>query len=154
MQQIEALLSPGRTVCRLPCASVKKLFETAAGVLSADQPALSADDIFTHLLAREKLGSTGIGHGIAIPHFRVADCSRALGALVTLESPLSFDAADDVDVDIFFVLMVPENGQQQHLDTLAGIARLFSQSEFCTAVRAATTDAQLYRVATTWPGSR
>lgn len=153
MQDISELLSPRRTLCRLQCTSIKKLFEIAADILGAKQPTLTADDIFAHLLAREKLGSTGIGHGVAIPHFRVSDCPRPLGALTTLETPLDFDAPDDVGVDIFFILMVPEDGQQAHLDTLAAIARLFSQDAFCAEVRAAATDEQLYRVATTWSGS-
>ena len=150
MQILSTLLTPGRTVYRAPGVSQKRLFETAAGIISEDQLSLPYDLVFSSLIAREKLGSTGLGGGIAIPHCRVSNCTHAMGALITLETPIDFDAPDGKAVDILFVLLVPEEAQQQHLDILAGIAGLFSQEAFCSQLRAATDAQELYSTATGW----
>jgi len=150
MQALNQLLSPGRTVCHAPGVSKKRLFETAARVISEDQLSLPYDTVFSHLIAREKLGSTGLGNGIAIPHCRISNCTHAMGTLITLEDPIDFDAPDGKPVDILFVLLVPEEAQQQHLDILAGIAKLFSQDAFCSELRAAADTKQLYSSATSW----
>lgn len=150
MDTLQHLLTPQRTVCQAAGASKKRLLEIIAGVIAADQESLSQHDVLTQLIAREKLGSTGLGNGIAIPHCRMPNCSHPLGALVTLEEPVDFDAPDGQPVDLLFVLLVPEEAQQQHLDTLAGVARLFSQDDFCAALRAARTDRELFQLVTTW----
>jgi PTS system nitrogen regulatory IIA component len=126
------------------------LFETIAKMISEDQLSLPHTDIFNQLLAREKLGSTGLGQGIAVPHCRATNCSQPLGSLITLASPIDFDAPDDQPVDLIFVLLVPQEAHQQHLDILAGIAGLFQQEEFCHALRAAQDAAQLHGIATSW----
>ena len=150
MQILRKLLTPERTVCSAPGVSQKRLFETAAQLISDDQLSLPYDLVFSSLIAREKLGSTGLGGGIAIPHCRVANCTHAMGTLITLEKPINFDAPDGKPVDILFVLLVPEEAQQQHLDILAGIAGLFSQEGFCTALRGASDAQELYSSATHW----
>ena len=150
MQSLSQLLSPGRTLCCAPGNSQKRLFHTIAKLISEDEPALSQGDILNRLTAREKLGSTGLGLGIAIPHCRVEDCARPLGCLVTLEEPIDFNAPDDAPVDLLFALLVPAEASQQHLDILAFIARLFQQPEFCAQLRQAGDAAELYRIATTW----
>jgi len=150
MQALINLLTPGRTLCRAPGLSKKRLFETAARIISDDQLSLPYELVFSSLIAREKLGSTGLGDGIAIPHCRATNCLHAMGTLLTLDSPIDFDAPDGVPVDILFVLLVPEEAQQQHLDILAGIAQLFSQEGFCEQLRAAQSPQALYTTATTW----
>jgi len=150
MQILSTLLTPGRTVCRAPGVSQKRIFETAARVISGDQLSLPYDLVFSSLIAREKLGSTGLGNGIAIPHCRVSNCTHAMGTLITLESPIDFGSPDGIAVDMLFVLLVPEEAQQQHLDILAGIAGLFSQEEFCSQLRAAEDAQTLYATATNW----
>jgi len=147
MQSLSQILTPARTICHAPGSSKKKLFETIAGVLSEDQPSLSYDEVFSQLIAREKLGSTGLGNGIAIPHCRVSSCNQPLGSLVTLREPIDFEAPDDQPVDLLFVLLVPEEAHQQHLELLAGIARLFSREEFCGRLREATDSHSLYETA-------
>lgn len=148
MQSLKEILTPARTVCRVPGSSKKKLFETIAQVFSDDQVSLPGAEVFSQLIAREKLGSTGLGQGIAIPHCRVGNCTQPLGALLTLVEPIDFDAPDDLPVDLLFVLLVPEEAHQEHLDILAGLARRFSQAEFCTRLRAAGDSADLFAVAT------
>ncbi|NCF17539.1 MAG: PTS IIA-like nitrogen regulatory protein PtsN [Haliea sp.] len=147
MQALSDILTPARTVCGAPGVSKKRLFETIAKIISDDQPGLGYDAVFDHLIAREKLGSTGLGQGIAIPHCRVGNCQQPLGTLVSLQDPIDFDSPDDAPVDLLFILLVPEEAHQEHLDILAHIARLFSQAEFCGKLRQADSDAALYRVA-------
>ncbi len=150
MQVLSQLLSPGRTVCHASGTSKKRLLQTVAGIIAEDQLSLDAAEVFSHLVAREKLGSTGLGHGIAIPHCRIDNCSHPLGTLVTLEEGVPFDAPDGEAVDLLFVLLVPNEAHQEHLDILAGLARLFSQDAFCRELRAATDSDTLYRLATGW----
>lgn len=142
------ILTPARTLCRAPGLSKKRLFETIASIISEDQPALVYDEVFSQLIAREKLGSTGLGQGIAIPHCRVDACPEPLGTLVTLEQAIDFDAPDDQPVDLLFALLVPGEAHQQHLDILANVARLFSQPDFCRQLRAAPNSQALFELAT------
>lgn len=148
MQDLAHILTPGRTVCHAPGVSKKRLFETIAKIISEDQLSLPYKEVFDHLIAREKLGSTGLGQGIAIPHCRIPNCTQPLGTLVTLLEPIDFDAPDDVPVDLLFVLLVPEEANQQHLDILANIARLFSQADFCQQLRGSHDSLALYELAT------
>lgn len=150
MQVLSQLLTPGRTVCRVPGTSKKRLFEILSDIISRDQPGLTETEVFGKLIARERLGSTGLGGGIAIPHCRIASCGEPLGALVTLADPIDFEAPDDAPVDLLFVLLVPEEAQQAHLDILARIARLFSQSAFCEQLRNTANDDELFTLATGW----
>jgi PTS system nitrogen regulatory IIA component len=152
MQALSQLMSPGRTLCREPGASKKRIFDTIARAISDDQLSLTQHEVFTQLVAREKLGSTGLGKGIAIPHSRIANCSHPLGSLITLAEPVDFDAPDNQPVDLLFVLLVPEEAQQQHLDILAEIARLFSQDDFCQYLRAAQSNEELHQRALSWQG--
>ena len=101
------------------------------------------DEMFEHLLTRERLGSTGLGEGIAIPHCRI-DCPRPMAALLRLETPVDFDAPDDAPVDLLFVLIVPPGETSAHLTTLAALARLFQSADNRAALRAGASDAELY----------
>ncbi|MEP0203412.1 MAG: PTS IIA-like nitrogen regulatory protein PtsN [Halioglobus sp.] len=150
MQSIADLLTPGRTVCHVSGGSKKRLFETIATIISEDQLSLPPNEIFSHLIARERLGSTGLGKGIAIPHCRADNCSRPLGTLITLDQPLAYDAPDGVPVDLLFVLLVPSEEHQQHLDILAQIAGLFSQEAFCSALRNSSDSTELFDTAVGW----
>lgn len=147
MTAIHQILTPERTVCCAPGVSKKRLLETIATTVCEDQHSLPYDDVLDRLIAREKLGSTGIGQGIAIPHCRINNCDTPLGALLTLEEPIAFDSPDDQPVDLLFVLLVPEEADQEHLDILANVARLFSQAEFCQQLRGARDNRTLYDIA-------
>lgn len=150
MQTLTQILSPGRTICRAPGGSKKRLFETIARIISEDQLSLPYAEVFTQLIAREKLGSTGLGQGIAIPHCRIPNCSQPLGTLLSVDEPVDFDAPDNQPVDLLFVLLVPQEAHQEHLDILSHVAGLFSQAEFCQALRAAGDNQALYDIATGW----
>lgn len=147
MFQLEALLTPAMTRCAIPGVSKKRIFETAAGLVCDHHAELDTNEVYGKLLAREKLGSTALGEGIAIPHCRISNCDQAIVALITLAAGIDFDAPDNHPVDIFFLLLVPEEAQQEHLNILAGLAQLLSNAEFCAALRAASSDEELHRVA-------
>jgi PTS system nitrogen regulatory IIA component len=147
MHLLSQILTPERTVCHAHGPSKKRLFETIAELVCANESLLHYDNILNHLITREKLGSTGLSQGIAIPHCRVGNCTQPLGALLSLEKPIPFDAPDEQPVDLLFVLLVPEEARQQHLDILASIARLFNQQQFCRRLRAARDSSTLYEVA-------
>jgi len=142
------ILTPARTACQVPGVSKKRLFETIARIISDDQPSLDYEEVFAHLIAREKLGSTGLGQGIAIPHCRLESCPRPIGTLVTLEQGIDFDAPDEQPVDLLFALLVPGEANQQHLDILAEVARLFQKADFCRQLRAARDAQSLFELAT------
>ncbi len=121
----------------LEIASKKRLLESLARLLAADQPALEPDLVFERLLERERLGSTGLGHGIALPHARVPEVSRSLGAFVSLARGVDYDAADDEPVDLAFALLVPEAATEEHLQLLAELAGRFNSPEVRRQLRAA-----------------
>lgn len=145
--QLENILTPERCYCRLPGVSKKRFLTTISELIAENSETLSADAIYTALTAREQLGSTGIGNGIAIPHCRVRDCKAITGALVTLDEGIDFDAVDSRTVDLLFVLIVPNEETDEHLRVLGALAERFHQDEFCKALRAATSDRELYEKA-------
>ncbi|MDG2046011.1 MAG: PTS IIA-like nitrogen regulatory protein PtsN [Halioglobus sp.] len=147
MHILNQILTPERTVSHAHGPSKKRLFETIVKLVCANEPSLHYEEILDHLITREKLGSTGLGGGIAIPHCRVGSCTQPLGALLSLATPIPFDAPDDQPVDLLFVLLVPEEACQQHLDILANVAHLFSQQAFCRRLRAARDSHTLYKAA-------
>lgn len=109
---------------------------------------INADQLFQQLIARERLGSTGIGGGIAIPHCRFKTAGATLGALMTLTKPIDFDAVDSQPVDIIFAMLVPENAETEHLQTLAMLAEHLQDSQFVQDLRRAETSEELFRAAT------
>lgn len=147
MMQLTTILTPERCLCRAPGTSKKRVLETISQFIGKQVDQLDADELFGNLLARERLGSTGLGGGIAIPHCRLKQLDRVIGALITLEQSIDFEAVDDKPVDLLFTLVVPEQATQEHLNTLAALAELFSQPAFCERLRAADTPAALYAAA-------
>lgn len=147
MLKLQSILTPERTLCRAPASSKTQVLENIARFVSESLPTVDADTLLNNLLARERLGSTGLGNGIAIPHCRLKNIDAVIGALVTLEQPVDFSAIDDNPVDILFVLLAPEQATQQHLSALAALAELLNQNAFCEQLRAAQTAADLYRSA-------
>ena len=145
---IDSILQPGCVVHHLTCNSKKRLLESIASHLCDQHPALDPGNVFSALIAREKLGSTGIGQGIAIPHCRIDGCDHTIGVLVTLENPVDFNAIDGKPVDIVFVLVVPEDSHEEHLQTLASLAEVFSQATIQKQLRAAKDRTDLYQIIT------
>jgi PTS system nitrogen regulatory IIA component len=147
------LLGPELTFCNVHGASKKRLLEKSAELIAGQVPQVSAGQIYEALIAREQLGSTGIGGGIAIPHCRIPRLANTIGCLLKLQQPVDFDAIDNQPVDLLFFLLVPENTLAGHLEALKTIAERFSNPDYCKRLRAATTDAELYSAALAAPGS-
>lgn len=137
---ISDLLSPERICCDVHSGSKKRLLELISIELARNSDQLSQREIFESLCARERLGSTGLGKGVAIPHGRVKGISHVEASFFRLSKPLSFDAADGEPVDLLFALAVPEDCGQDHLKLLAHIAELFSDPELLEELRTADSD--------------
>lgn len=126
-----------------PAASKKKALEAAAELLASGQSSLSAAFVFEKLLERERLGSTGLANGIALPHARTQGISNASGAFIRLEAGVDFDSVDEQPVDLIFALLVPEHATQEHLDLLANLASLFRDPYLCNQIRQAETPEEI-----------
>ena len=135
----EDLLSAARVGCHVAVGSKKRVLEKVSELLAADIPGLTQSEIFDRLIEREKLGSTGLGHGVALPHGRMREVSRAYGALLHLENAIDFDAIDGQPVDLVFALLVPESATEEHLQLLGNLAGLFSDETRCQQVRESCT---------------
>ena len=149
MSQIAELLPAGNVLFDLDAGSKARLFD-AVGELFETNHGLSRRVVVDSLLAREKLGSTGLGQGIAIPHGRIRGLSKAQGAFVRLKSPIPFDAPDGKPVAQVFVLLVPEKATDQHLQLLSELAQMFSESGFREDLAGRTDAAGLHAVFERW----
>jgi PTS system nitrogen regulatory IIA component len=129
------ILTLDSTYCGLKVNSKKRILENICQLASSHVGDIETDQLLASLVEREKMGSTGIGNGIAIPHGRLSNSNKAVAVLVTTEQPIDFDAIDNREVDIFIALFVPENSCQEHLNTLQSIAKLFSNKSMSKQVR-------------------
>lgn len=145
---IEEILSPGLTRKSFPGSSKKKVLEHISETIAEAHPSLTSHQIFENLIARERLGSTGIGQGIAIPHSRLEECEHVIGCLFTLDEKVAFDSIDNQPVDILFVLIVPAEASSEHLELLSQIAEKFNDASFCEKLRHANNDEELYNLMT------
>ena len=125
MSQLLRLLPPENVLLDLEATSKKRVFERV-GLLFENNQGIARSTVFEALFAREKLGSTGLGHGIAVPHWRIKGLKEAKGAFVRLASPVPFESPDGQPVSLLFVLLVPEHATDQHLQILSELAELFS----------------------------
>lgn len=132
--------------CNISGSSKKKVLENIADNLHKAIPQLENTELFEQLIARERLGSTAIGKGVAIPHCRSDKVEQTIAGLVKLNEAVDFEAPDDLPVDLLFVMVVPEQATNEHLQTLAYLAQLFEQSEFRNALRKAKNKHELLTV--------
>lgn len=142
--QLSELLSPDCTKRAVEGTSKKRLLETISQIIAPKLSGITRHDIFESLISRERLGSTGIGLGIAIPHGRLAKASHPVAVLLTLDEPIEFDSIDNQPVDIIFALLVPESEHENHLQTLASVARRMNDKDCTRALRQAESDKALY----------
>jgi nitrogen PTS system EIIA component len=142
---IDSILTQERTVKSAPASSKKKVLEYLGSFIADHIPESSADDIYERLLNRERMGSTGIGEGIAIPHCRLKQCDKTFGVLLQLEEPIDFDAIDQQPVDLIFALLVPEEATDEHLKTLSMLAQKLSQADYREALRNSPDSQNLYQ---------
>lgn len=136
MNPLDNILSADQVLLDLDASSKKRVFEQA-GMLFEGRLGMSRSLIFDSLFAREKLGSTGLGQGVAIPHGRIKGLKQAAGALIRLATPIPFDSPDGRPVTLLFVLLVPEQATEEHLQILSELAQRFSDRAFREALQAA-----------------
>ena len=136
MNPLTKILSAEQVILDLEAGSKKRVFEQA-GMLFENHLGLARAIVFDSLFAREKLGSTGLGQGIAIPHGRIKGLKQAAGAFLRLSTPVPFDSPDGRPVNLLFVLLVPEQATEQHLQILSELAQRFADKPFREALLAA-----------------
>jgi PTS system nitrogen regulatory IIA component len=140
---MEELLQPGAVIAKLHATSKKQLLQelskAAADVFDAD-----AREIFDILVERERLGSTGVGSGLAIPHGKLPQLDTLHGLFARLDKPVDFDAIDDQPVDLVFLLLAPEGAGADHLKALARISRIMRDAAFCDKLRGSDSADAIY----------
>jgi PTS system nitrogen regulatory IIA component len=142
--KLSEILGADRVLSGTSVTSKKKALEELSALLAKGASALNAADVFNSLTGREKLGSTGLGHGVAIPHGRMAGVDSSIGAFMRLKHPVDYDSHDGNPVDLVFGLLVPQAATEAHLKHLAAIAEMFSDEDFCSKLRAAADDRALF----------
>ena len=149
MNQIARLLPPTNVLINLAVTSKKRLFEQA-GLLFENNHGIERGKVFDSLFARERLGSTGLGKGVAIPHGRIKGLKDTLAAVVRLAEPIAFDAPDGEPVNLLVFLLVPEHATEEHLEMLSELAELLSDRTIRESLIACEDPAQVLRILTTW----
>jgi len=142
MIELSELLEPSRIACQCDIRSKKRALQTLSELLAPsvieglDEDESSEMDIFDALVTRERLGSTALGHGMAVPHSRMSHIEKPLAAMITLSDGVDYEAPDGEPVDLLVGLLVPQNCNDEHLEILANLARKFSDEYFRDEVRA------------------
>jgi len=145
------VLAPECVLARTPVTSKKRALELASDTLASRYEDIEAAELFEALLARERLGTTALGEGVALPHCRLAGCTRPVGLLMTLTVPVAFQASDGEPVDVLFVLVVPEEATDRHLELLSMLAGALSDPQYRQRVRSAADADTLYEAAMNLP---
>jgi PTS system nitrogen regulatory IIA component len=148
--QIVDLLVPARVLAEARTTSKKRLLEQLAKLLDERGSPESERAVFEALCKRERLGSTALGGGVALPHGRSPEVAKPAGAFLRLNEPVSFDAPDGQPIDLVFGLVVPEHFTDQHLSLLADIAQLFSIGGLTSALRRARNSNEIYELLCSW----
>jgi len=149
MNLVAKLLPPSNILLDLDVTSKKRMFEQA-GLLFENNQGVARSLVFDSLFARERLGSTGLGQGLAIPHGRIKGLKEAVGAFVRLAQPVPFDAPDGKPVNLVFLLLVPEPATEQHLRILSELAQMLSDRELREKLSTATDAGTLHQHITAW----
>ena len=144
--ELNELITPARVACEVEAQSKKRTLELVSELIAQTEDTISSTDVFDSLLTRERLGGTGVGHGVAIPHGRLKSSDHTLGAFVRLKHGVDFDSADQKPVDLIFALLVPAESTDEHLQILAKLAALFSDEGFREKVRNAKSQQEVYQL--------
>ena len=138
------LLNPSRVVCNVTARSKKHCLEIISRLLTNEQDSVTYSEVFETMFQRERLGSTSLGKGFALPHGRVSDLETSIGAFLMLTTPIDFDIDGEDNVDMIFALAVPENSEDEHLKDLSAIAKLLSSTDVRKHVGNITSSTKLY----------
>lgn len=145
---ISDILSPECVVIDRDCHSKKNALDILAKTIADSDNATSQTEVFDCLIARERLGSTGLGHGIAIPHGRLKHSKKTIAAFLQLETGVDYDAVDKAPVDLLFALIVPEDSTDEHLQTLAALAEMFSETAIISKLRQSRSSTEIHSILT------
>jgi len=149
MNRLSQLLPPAQILVDLEATSKKRAFEEA-GLLFENLHGLNRALVADSLFARERLGSTGLGHGVAIPHGRIKGLKAPLAAVFQLAVPIGFDAPDEQAVRLLIFLLVPEAATQKHLEILSEIAEMLSDSALREQLKLSSSTTDLHQLISTW----
>ena len=149
MNRLAAILPASNVLVNVEATSKKRVFEQA-GLLFENQHAIARGIVTDNLFARERLGSTGLGHAVAIPHGRIKGLKDPVGAFLRLKTAVAFDSPDGRPVDLVFVLLVPEQATEQHLEILSELAQMFSDRELRGRLGAAADATALHGAISAW----
>ncbi len=149
MNLIGQILLPENVLLDADSTSKKRVFERV-GILYENTRQISRSQVFDSLFAREKLGSTGLGHGVAIPHGRIKGLRDATAAFIKTQTPIPFEAPDGQPVNLIFVLLVPERATDQHLQLLSELAQMFSDETFREQLQNSNDPAFIHQMFTDW----
>lgn len=141
---LQAILPPERTLFDVPGGSKKRVLEFFSTFIAQNTPSLDSQEVFSRLIGRERLGSTGIGNGVAIPHARDPHCKAPLAGFLKLAEPIDFDVVDGEPVDLVFVLLVPEEADDTHLALLGQVAAVMNDADTRQRLRKSDSQRQLY----------
>jgi len=149
MNRLAAILPASNVLVNVDATSKKRVFEHA-GLLFENQHAIARSTVTDNLFARERLGSTGLGHAVAIPHGRIKGLKNPLAAVVRVQQPIPFDAPDDEAVALLIFLLVPEAATQRHLEILSEIAEMLSDRELRERLKAEPDAAGVHKLIADW----
>lgn len=147
---LQDLVSPDSVICDAEVSSKKRALEVLSDLLAKHSGTGDSLEIFHQLTEREKLGSTALGQGIALPHARTDLCDRAFGAFIKIKHGIDFDSPDHEPTDLLFALIVPKHYTDEHLEILANLASLFNEDNFCHNLRTADSNKELHNRLTNW----
>jgi nitrogen PTS system EIIA component len=153
MNRLASILPPAQVLVHVDATSKKRAFEEA-GLLFEHLHGLSRALVTDSLFSRERLGSTGLGHGVAIPHGRIKGLKAPMAAVFQLANPIGFDAPDDQAVNLLIFLLVPEAATQKHLEILSEIAELLSDASLRAKMAGSTDASQLHTVISQWQSAQ
>ncbi|MEM7026787.1 MAG: PTS IIA-like nitrogen regulatory protein PtsN [Pseudomonadota bacterium] len=144
--QISEILTQDCVLVKVECRSKKDALDTLAKIIANSDNSTSQTEVYDCLLARERLGSTGLGNGIAIPHGRLPQSKKTIGAFIQLPEAIDYDANDKLPVDLLFALIVPEESTDEHLQILSKLAEKFSDHNILQQLRKETDSEKLYSI--------
>lgn len=149
MNLIGKILSPENVILDNESTSKKRIFERV-GLLFENSQKIARSQVFDSLFAREKLGSTGLGHGVAIPHGRIKGLRDAVTAFVKTQTPIPFDSPDGQPVNLIFILLVPDRATDLHLQLLGELAQMFSDENFREQLKNTNDPTVIHQLFTQW----
>jgi len=142
------ILSPTQVFSNVECNSKKAAMELLAKNIASSNNGIDQIDVIDCLIARERLGSTGLGNGIAIPHGRLKYCEKSVAAFIQLKNGIDYGAIDSIPVDLIFALIVPEESTDEHLQILAILAEMLSETETINKLRNSKTEKEIFSILT------